>query len=51
MGGGGYTIRRGGKVFFVSIERGKLGKRWSFLSIILHKLAKSSCIGLIEISF
>ena len=50
MGEGG-TRLGGGKDFFVSIGRGKLGKRWSFLSIILHKLAKSSCIGLIEISF
>ena len=49
MGEGG--TRLGGEGFFCLDREGELGKRWSFLSIILHKLAKSSCIGLIEISF
>ena len=43
-------IRGGERIFFISVGKGKLGKRWSFLSLIFHKLAKSSCIGLMEIS-
>ena len=46
-------IRGGGRKDIFNLDReGKIrgSKRWSFLSIILHKLAKSSCVGLMEIS-
>ena len=45
-------IRGGGRKDIFNLDReGKIrGKSGLFLSIILHKLAKSSCIGLMEIS-
>ena len=40
-GGGGKQLEGGQrKAIFISIMRGKFEKRWSFSSIIFHKLAK-----------